>query len=103
MCEINTRRESRYSTRSFRVDVPLASLRYNLRSGFLIDRFLRDWRRRGVPPRFDDHDHDSVKNDEPIDAKEDGEREDLSLENLSIGLECSRHDLALVRGGAVAP
>ena len=68
-----------------------------------MDRFLRDWRRRRVHPRSDDHCDDSAGNDEPIDAKEDGGREYLSLENLSMGLECSRHDPALVRDSAVAP
>ena len=73
-----------------------------LGSRLLIHLSLRSWRRRGIPPRFKDHDDDSAENDERIGTKEDGEHVHLALEDVPIGLERLRHDTALVGGSAVA-
>jgi hypothetical protein len=46
--------------------IHVASLRRYLRSSLLMDCSLCGWRRRGVPPRFGDHDDDSAENDKPM-------------------------------------
>jgi len=99
VCEVNTLRKSRLQYEIVRAEIRVANLWGCLGRRLLIGHSLRSWRRRDTPRFGDDNNDDGPENDGRIGAKE-NRNAHLSLEEISMGLGCSRP--ALICPSAVA-